>query len=203
MTCPNCGAELELHTFGHVCQYCGYISSNITEEYSNENEQKRFAHECYKYITRNISYITSHSEFVSAKQNASSYEIQCAKAFHPLDKQYQIIHGVELFWKAIIDRKSIRLFLLAKGNKSINGSIVISLDEMINLIFYETGLNTSLDEYIVPYKDFEAICNSSAISFAIDENKYDEFRIYSHRFYNLVFNRAKYVYAINQHLLTD
>lgn len=204
MTCPNCGATLERHTFGDVCQYCGYISANdMVDKLSDEGKLEKDARECYEYIKRNISYITSHPEFVSIKQNEASFEIQCTKAFHPLDAHYQIIQGTEFVWKAIIDKESIRLFLLAKGMKSINSSIIISLDGMLNLVLSEIHSNNMYDEYIVSYNDFEAICNSTDISFALHENKYDEFRIYSHRFFNIVFNRTKYVYAINQHLLTD
>ena len=204
MTCPNCGAELDRHTFGYVCQYCGFISAhNAINELSTNSKLEKAAKECYEYIERNTSYICSHREFVSIKQNEASYVIQCAKSFHPLDKQYQIIQEVELLWKAIVNKEFIRLFLLAKGKNSINGNIIMSLDGILNIILHETKANPFYDEYIVPYTDFESICNSTVMTFALDENRYDEFRIYSHRFYNFVFDRAKYVYAINQRLLTD
>lgn len=203
MTCPNCGAELLQHTFADVCHYCGYMSVKNTFDSSN-SKQACEALKYYEYIKENIQYLKFHPEFVSAKQFGTSYEIQCSKAFHPLDKQYQLCYDIDCKWKVIIDKDNFQLSLLSKGMKSVTGRVIVTLDKILHLTLQELQENVDFDEYLVPYMDFEAICNSSTITFALNENyRYDEFRAYSHRFYNLVFNRTKYVYAINQHLLTD
>ncbi|MDD7528779.1 MAG: hypothetical protein PUK04_04865 [Bacteroidales bacterium] len=203
MTCPNCGAELEQHAFAHVCAFCGYISAKNMPN-TSDSAQVYETLKYYEYIKKNIQYLKSHSEFVSIKEDGTSYEIQCSKAFHPLDGQYQLYRDLEFRWKAIVNKEVIRLILLSKGIKSCNGRIIATLDGEINIMLQETSGTMDFDEYIVPYNDFEAICNSPTVTFAFNEQlKYDEFRIYTHRFYNFVFDRTKYFYAINQHLLTD
>ena len=198
MICPNCGAEMEQHAFAHVCSYCGYML--LTERGVNVSLYERDTADSYNYITRNDSYLLAHPEFVSIKQDKTSYTIKCTKEFHPLNNEYRLYRGIGMYWKATISRDTIQLTLIVRGHKSLNCSLAFALDNSTYILLH----GNPQDEYAVSYTDFEAICNSERIVLALNEIcKYDEFRTYSHRFYNFVFDRTKYLYSINQKLLTD
>lgn len=198
MTCPNCGAEMEKHAFAHVCSYCGSMLQ--TEGCYDVSSYERDTADSYDYITRNISYLSAHPEFISIKKDRSSYSIKCTKEFHPLNNEYRLYCGIGMYWKAIISREDIQLTLVIKGHKSLNHSLAFEIDDSTFILLH----GNLQDEYAISYSDFEAICNSEHIVLALNEiYKYDEFRTYSHRFYNFVFDRTKYLYSINQKLLTD
>ncbi len=198
MICPNCGAEMEQHTITYVCSYCGHISQK--EGCGGMYLQKIDRADLYEYIRNNISYIQSYPSLVTIKQDRTSYVIKCSKAFHPLDNEYRIYPKIELKWKALVAKDTFKLVLVVKGIQSTQNHIVITLDNDSTII-----LRRNLyDEYAVSLNDFIFICNSEEFIFEPNEMfKYFEFRTYSHRFFNFIFDRTKYVYSVNQKLLTD
>lgn len=204
MTCPNCGAELEQHAFVHVCPYCGTITQMndsdadpVTNAIHNINNNPEY----YNYIKENISYIQSQSYFVSVTQDDDSYRIQTVKDFHPLERDYRLCDRIRLKWRALIDKSGIQLYLIVSGIDAKENKLCIILNDDIQLILSPSRPN----EYLILYEDLITLCNSDKVELFANANKlhFDELITYSHRFYNLVFDRTKYKYAINQKLLTD
>ncbi len=204
MTCPNCGAELEQHAFVHVCPYCGTITQvndsdadPVTSVIHNANNNPEF----YNYIKENISYIQSQSNFVSVTQDDNSYRIQTVKDFHPLERDYRLYDKIGLKWKALIDKSGIQLYLVVSGIDAKENKLGIILNDDIRLILSPSRPN----EYLILYEDLITLCNSDKVELFANADKlhFDELITYSHRFYNFVFDRTKYLYSINQKLLTD
>ena len=203
MTCHNCGAEMERHAFVFVCSYCkSIISINDGEEtfasdyIHNSVDNSHF----YTYVQKNITYLQSNSNNISITRNNGSYIIQTIKEFHPLDKHYKLCNKFGLKWKAVIDKNGAKLSLIVTGTDKIDNSLCIILDEDIHLIL--RPLNSG--EYMILYDDFLMVCHSECIVFLLKTALcFDEFITYSHRFYNLVFDRTRYKYSIYHKLLTD
>lgn len=203
MTCHNCGAEMERHAFVFVCPYCkSIISINDGEEtfasdyIHNSVDNSHF----YTYVQKNITYLQSNSNNISITRNNGSYIIQTIKEFHPLDKYYKLCNKFGLKWKAVIDKNGAKLSLIVTGTDKIDNNLCIILDEDIHLILCPSNSG----EYMILYDDFLMVCHSECIVFLLKTALcFDEFITYSHRFYNLVFDRTRYKYSIYHKLLTD
>ena len=203
MTCHNCGAEMERHAFVFVCSYCkSIISINDGEDTlaSNDIYTSVCDSHFYTYIQKNITYLQSNSNSISITQDHDSYIIQTINEFHPLKNDYKLYSRIGLKWKAIIDRNGVKLSLVVTGIDETDNKLCIILDGDIHLILFPLNSN----EYLILYEDFLMFCNSESVVFLL-KNKlnFDEFITYSHRFYNLVFDRTRYKYSIYHKLLTD
>lgn len=203
MTCPNCGAEMERHAFTHVCPFCGYISPDETPKGKGSTNDNR-SYSPYENILNHLDAIKQ-SEFLELIQKTDCFECFSAKPFYPYDGHFNLDKSLEIHWYARVTKHSFSIFLLAKSYHSdIQNQIIIKANDDI-LTLKQNGECRGYSVFPLTIDDFLYICDSQSIELATIRtySNYDEFIIYSHRFFHFVIDNEKYLYSIYQPLIID
>lgn len=201
--CPNCGAEMKSIGFASICNYCGYIN---TSQYSNENlgNSTSFTRIRFSYLVHNEKYLEKNKKFVSF---VPKYKLKTSVFFHP-HKGYEAISSVSISI-AYINNNCIEelRFYLKVDSPSQNPFLIFKLKggECIFLHFID---NSDMGYYSnISYQELKAICMSSSILYSTNcfplDYDFSELPIYCARFYNIAFDRNKYVYSLNKQLISD
>ncbi|WP_290456051.1 hypothetical protein [Bacteroides acidifaciens] len=207
--CPNCGANIHKQGLGFVCDYCG--STFIPEDYSKiypvyadtVDIQDR-----YEYLKRNEQHI-SISKIVTCEKNINAYRISSNPVFYTNDGNFRCILTSSCTLKYENDGNTETLLLTVHSSKNVLQPIFsILLDEeyIIDLCFDRWEDKEAV--FRIDFSEFKEICESSIISVSCNLmdsliSNYDEFIPYCCRFYNVVFDKCKYLYSIHKHLISD
>lgn len=209
MICPNCGAEMEMHAFTHVCLFCDtIIVQNETQSNSKYIDEIKNSSRFYDYISSNFQTIEQ-SPFVKIINNQDCYECSSSKPFYPNDGQYTLDKELSLSWRAIISKQKISFLLLVKSQRTNPQNHICIKIGKNEFSFKQHKEEHGVKVFLMSLDDFILICNASDLAFDTNlyenayKNDYQEFVTYSHRFYNTVLDKSKYRYAINMQLLTD
>ena len=216
MTCPNCGATMERSAFMYLCSYCGSIVDPEDDDEVVDDEILSTSHVpneennaiFYKYVKANLQNIYQ-SPFVDIKDAGTVFECISSKPFSPNDGHYTLYRELALWWYANISPNGIKIFLLATTSFNAARNYICFKDIIDKHVFQQKGEVLNRKSFPVKIGDFNYICRTSSLK--MDTNMfptkcsvdYGEFVTYTHRFYNIVFDKSKYQYSIYVKLLTD
>ena len=207
MTCPNCGAEMERHAFTHLCPYCGTINvaNKTTRNKSNQIEDSsRF----YDYISKHLQYIQQ-SPFVDIISKHDCYECMSSKPFYANNGHYSIDKSLSFWWYAKVTKLGIAFNLLVQS-KQTNLQNYLCFKKGVNVFSYKhKGELAGKLVFPMTLDDFLLFCNLRNLELETNlydlshQNDYQEFMIYTQRFYHTIIDLSKYRYSIKEKLLTD
>lgn len=208
MICPSCGAEMEQRAFMHVCSFCGSIA--VTEgrtlpAFSNGQKNEQLF---YEYIQQNLSAIRR-SSFVDIKDSGEVFECVSAKPFFPNDGHYTIYKDLSFWCYAKIAKREISMALLVNTQHNAAHNFICIKVGRIVLTLKQAGELSGKKMFPLSFADFDFLCSANV--FHIDTNMsvsafpldYTEFATYIRRFFHIVIDKTKYLYSINEKLLTD
>lgn len=207
--CPNCGAVLRRHVFMLLCDYCSYSSF---QDVSVLHIPLKFADNAKtRYEKLSISEVDiNKSRFVNLEFVNKTIIVSCKKSFFGNDFHYCKINTLSMEYVYSNDGSNEELLMAIKNDSNIytqpqfamriNRKLCI-VPNFCNKLDGKYLFNLSIDELYV-------ICTAKTIDVATNltdtENvNYNELRFYSSRFYNLIFDKRKFLYSLNINLITD
>jgi len=208
--CPNCGAEMRIKGFSFVCDFCGthHILDNYITLESIETDSVDIRNR-YDYLKRNKQYIRN-SNLVTFYDDNEVSDLRSTPDFYANDGHFNRLmkYGIQLSYRNDKQTEILNLVINANQSATIISSISILLDYnvLVESNYLSSDGNSSI--FNLGFDSFENICRSRVISIVMDSpdshmGYYNEFITYCRRFYNLAFNKNKYIYSLNQNLISD
>ena len=206
-TCPNCGAPMEQDKFTSVCRYCG---SAFTGEgpkiICKESAAKGNARRHNDYIIANEARI-SESPFVELRKEGKRYQITST----PFYANDGFLHHISTpHWRLHFqcNTRSEKLFIGIAGKRPAS-RMAIQLGEDKDIIsFHGPQFEDGYSWFPISEEQLLAICTTQSIDLTTDlplpaNAQFNELPIFASRFYNITFNRMKFMYSIHVNLITD
>ena len=195
--CPNCGATLTQNRFVSVCEFCGTVvnsgsQSIVPQDTPLGNEVKQHL----AYLHDNIEHI---------KQSPFLGEIS-SQLFYGCDKYCCRVTYPSLFLRYTNDGDNEMLLIGIMGNRPANRMILQLNEDIVSLPLQNQDSTTSW--FRLSVEQLLQICTARNIDMDTDLEtdeyiQYYELSTFASRFYNVVFNRLKFLYSVNIRLITD
>ena len=204
--CPNCGATLTQNRFVLVCEFCGTVVNSESHSIvpqdtplGNETEQH------FAYLHENIERIEQSPFLSKIKTVQSGYEIT-SLSFYGCDKYCRRVTYPSLFLRYTNDGDNEMLLIGIMGNRPANRMILQLNEDIVSLPLQSQDCNTSW--FRLSIEQLLQICTARHIDLDTDLEtdqsiQYYELSTFASRFYNVVFNRMKFIYSVNVRLITD
>lgn len=207
--CPNCGAEMQKQGLSAICLYCG-------THFDLGNYKRIVPSIALSWeITERFNYIKSKEQslelsgYVDIRTDNTTYHIKSNPSFYANDGNYNRILDYNLSLEYFNDGNTESLFLVVDSSKDVSNSYLsILLDYRFHIAppFVRKEMNNSF--YKLALAELKQICASHTIiiySNLLDCEyaSYKEFTTYCCRFYNITFDKRKFLYSIHQHLISD
>lgn len=208
--CPKCGAVMERNNFVFHCGYCNHTQIVTKEdEIAMLNQNQTRAPELqFEYIKKHRKYILQRP-YVELKEGEDNITIICLYKFFGNDFRGRKVETTSMYYIYENNKMEETLFcVLESGNQTCNSPyLVIRLNHCKNITLALNKIENGAYYYSLDYDVLLQICQSKNIEISCNmitvPVNYSEFIAYSCRFYNLVFNKEKYIYSLNLNLLTD
>lgn len=205
--CPNCGAPMEQDKFTSVCRFCGAVfASESQETTSKEPAVKGSARRHNDYIVANEARI-SESPFVELRKDGKRYQIT-STPFFANDGFLNPIATPHWRIRVQCNTRSEKLFFGIAGKRPAS-RMAIQLGEDKDIIsFHGPQFEDGYSWFPLSEEQLLAICTAQNIDLTTDlpfpaTALFNELPIFASRFYNIVFNRMKFMYSIHVNLITD
>lgn len=207
--CINCGAPLRLNHFMQYCPFCGYVVpldgvESIDPQLENDSAS------IYVYIEHNENYILS-NHIVKIDHSGKDITITPYKRFFPNDGNFHLFRDISISYIYTNDSESDSLLLAVQSTSEariVNPYLAFLLND--NYLIKASFLDTEGDTFFFEISNYDLylMCMSSYVDVSTNltdhiKANYREFKVYSCRFYNQVFDRTKYSFSLNTRLLTD
>lgn len=203
--CPNCGASMEQDKFTSVCLYCGCVFSiNHSDAKRQNHANLEDAAKHYDYIVANEALI-SQSTFIELQKEGKRY-ILTSKPFYANDG---FLHQIPSpHWRLRFQCEAIneKILLGILGKRPASRMAIKAGNKILTfqMQYYEgnyTWFSLTMEHLL-------AICTTQSIDLSTDlplqpNAQFNEFPIFASRFYNIAFNRMKFMYSIHVNLITD
>ena len=205
--CPNCGAPLVQDKFTSVCRYCGSVfTAECSEATSKDSAVKNNARKHNDYIIANEARI-SESPFVELRKEGKRYQIT-STPFYANDGFLHHIPTPNWRLRFQCNTRSEKIFLGIAGKRPAS-RMAIQFGEDKNVIsFHGLQFEDSYSWFPLSEEQLLAICTTQSIDLTTDlplpaNAQFNELPIFASRFYNIAFNRMKFMYSIHVNLITD
>lgn len=207
--CPNCGAVLSRHAFMLICDYCGYSTCQnieILHTFSKSTDSIKTRYE--RLLINEID--INKSKFVDLKFTDKTIIVHCKKSFFGNDFHYNKIDLLSIEYMYFNDGCNEKLMIVIKSDKEmyVQPQFIIRINRKSCIV--PNYCNKSNGKYFFSLltEELYMICKADLIGIATnltDEESvnYDELKFYSCRFYNLIFDKRKFLYSLNMNLITD
>lgn len=206
-TCPNCGAPMEQDKFTSVCRFCGAVfASESQETTSKEPAVKGNARKHNDYIVANEARI-SESPFVELRKDGKRYQIT-STSFFANDGFLNPIPTPHWRIRVQCNTRSEKLFFGIAGKRPAS-RMAIQLGEDKDIIsFHGAQFEDGYSWFPLSEEQLLAICTAQNIDLTTDlplpaNAQFNELPIFASRFYNVTFNRMKFMYSIHVNLISD
>lgn len=204
--CPNCGAPMEQDKFTSVCRYCGaVVAGDAAENTDKESATKNNARKHNDYIVTNEARI-SENPFVELRKEGNRYQITST----PFYANDGFLHPIPtLHWRLRFqcNTQSEKLFFGIAGKRPAS-RMAIQLGENDVISFHGAQFEDGYSWFPLSEEQLLAICTTQTIDLTTDlplppNAQFNELPIFASRFYNIAFNRMKFMYSIHVNLITD
>lgn len=205
--CPNCGAPLMQDKFMSVCRYCGSIfTGGCSEATSKDSTVKGNARKHNDYIIANEARIAE-SPFVELRKEGKRYQIT-STPFYANDGFLHFIPTPHWHLRFQCNTRSEKLFIGIAGKRPTS-RMAIQLGEDKDIIsFHGPQFEDGYSWFPLSEEQLLAICTAQSIDLTTDlplpaNAQFNELPIFASRFYNVTFNRMKFMYSIHVKLIAD
>lgn len=204
--CPNCGASMERDRFTSVCRYCGaVVAGDAVENTDKESATKNNARKHNDYIVTNEARI-SESPFVELRKEGKSCQIT-SRPFYANDGFLHAIPSPHWRVRFQCNTRSEKLFLGIAGKRPAS-RLAIQLGRKNIISFHGAQFEDGYSWFPLSEEQLLAICTAQTIDLTTDlplppNAQFNELPIFASRFYNIAFNRMKFMYSIHVNLITD
>lgn len=203
--CPHCGAPMESRFFIRICPYCGYCDTIEGKYINQETPVSVYPESLYEYCVKNLSYVQSCCRVQNNRENTEI--ILTSKGFFAPKHDRHLHPSLRFYYRALVRRSSYDLFLCTNVDEVDNSDLFIKTSSNA-IIRPKPVLNNGYWQYSIIAEDLSTLCLSKNLlldcSFPLMEYvDADELIIYSQRFYNILIDRSKYLYAQNRFILCD
>ena len=206
-TCPNCGAPMERDKFTSVCRFCGAVFASESQETTSKGPAvKGSARRHNDYIVANEARI-SESPFVELRKDGKRYQIT-STPFFANDGFLNPIATPHWRIRVQCNTRSEKLFFGIAGKRPAS-RMAIQLGENKDIIsFHGAQFEDGYSWFPLSEEQLLAICTAQNIDLTTDlplpdNAKFNELPIFASRFYNIIFNRMKFMYSIHVKLIAD
>lgn len=203
ITCPNCGSIMNECTIVATCNYCGCsIPIDKSCSHSKTNEKTIGNRNAWQYVSNNIDYIQAR-KWVKVEDQGDTYTISSQQIYYP----YQGLRlNKDLGWRisATISPSgtTVQLHLVSQDDRPF--FFAIKCDKATIMKESQSCISPyiefTLDEFAEICSSKELIVETNVLT---GEYYFVDFSIYLHRFFNIVFDKTKYIYSIHQHISID
>ena len=205
--CPNCGAPMEQDKFTSVCRYCGAVfTGECQEAIRKEPALKGNARKHNDYIVTNEALIIE-SPFVELQKDGKRYQIT-STPFYANDGFLHHIPTPHWCLRFQCNTRSEKLFFGIAGKRPAS-RMAIQLEKGKDIIsFHGAQFEDGYSWFPLSEEQLLAICTAQTIDLTTDlplpdNAQFNELPIFASRFYNVTFNRMKFMYSIHVNLITD
>lgn len=204
--CPNCGATLIRNHFVSVCEFCGTVINCESKPIVPHDEPlDNAAKQHFSYIQNNIDVIQQSPFLSEIKPIQRGYKIT-SMPFYGCDKNCHRVFSPSMLFRYENDGDNEMLFLAITGNRPANRLILQHDNSIISLPLQNQDSSTSW--FRLSIKQLLQICTAHNIDLVTDLEtdksiQYYELSTFASRFYNVVFNKMKFIYSVNVRLITD
>ena len=203
--CPNCGAPMEHDKFTSVCRYCGSVlGEGSSKAKKQEHAYMGNAAKHYDYIVANEARI-SQSPFVELRKDGKRY-LLTSKPFYANDGFLHIVDSPCWRLRFQCEAQNEKLLLGIFGKRPASRMAIQAGKDIFTLRMqhYNDGyswFSLSMDQLL-------SICTTQSIDLTTDlpiptNSQFNELPIFASRFYNIAFNRMKFMYSVHVNLITD
>lgn len=205
--CPNCGAPIEQDKFTSVCRYCGSVfTGGCSESISKEPASKGNAHKHNNYIIANEARIAE-SPFVELRKDSKRYQITST----PFYANDGFLHQITtLHWRLRFqcNTRSEKIFLGIAGKRPASRMAIQLGEDNEVIMFHGPHFEDGYSWFPLSEEQLLAICTTQNIDLTTDlplpdNAKFNELPIFASRFYNIIFNRMKFMYSVHVKLIAD
>lgn len=203
--CPNCGAPIVQNRFLAVCRYCGTALVNSTPLPTPDKRKGNSSKKRYEYIVANEETITQNPNVVLQK-NGAEYVIT-STSFYSNDGSLDTISipHWRLRFQSGVRTEKMMLGICAKRPAS---RMAIQMDGDQVLPLQPVGSSDGYTWFDLTIDQLLSICTTKAIDLTSDvlipaNAHFDELPIFASRFYNIAFDRMKFMYSKQVQLITD
>lgn len=206
-SCPNCGAPMEQDKFTSVCRFCGTVfKKKCSEVISKEPAVKGNARKHNDYIIANEARITQ-SPFVELKKDGKKYCLT-SMPFYANDGFLHRIPAPHWRLRFQCNTRSERLLIGIAGKRPASRMAMQLGDDNSIISFHGPQFEEGYSWFPLTEEQLLAICKTQSVDLTTDlplpENaKFNELPIFASRFYNIIFNRMKFMYSIHVKLIAD
>lgn len=197
---------MEQDKFTSVCRFCGAVfTGECSEATSKEPAVKGNTRKHNDYIVANEARI-SESPFVELRKEGKRYQITST----PFYANDGFLHPIPtLHWRLRFqcNTQSEKLFFGIAGKRPAS-RMAIQLGENDVISFHGAQFEDGYSWFPLSEEQLLAICTAHTIDLTTDlplpaNAKFNELPIFASRFYNIAFNRMKFMYSIHVNLITD
>ncbi len=205
--CPNCGAPMEQDKFTSVCRFCGAVfTGECSEAIGKELAAKGNACKHNDYIVANEARI-SESPFVELRKDGKRYQIT-STPFYANDGFLHHIPTPNWRLRFQCNTRSEKLFLGIAGKRPASRMAIQLGDDKDIISFHGAQFEDGYSWFPLSEEQLLAICTAQNIDLTTDlplpdNAKFNELPIFASRFYNIIFNRMKFMYSIHVNLISD
>ena len=205
--CPNCGAPTVQDKFTSVCRYCGAVfTAESMEAAGKEPAIKGNTRKHNDYIVANEARI-SESPFVELRKEGKRYQLT-STPFYANDGFLHHIPTPHWRLRFQCNTRSEKLFFGIAGKRPAS-RMAIQLEKGKDIIsFHGAQFEDGYSWFPLSEEQLLAICTAQTIDLTTDlplpaNAQFNELPLFASRFYNVTFNRMKFMYSIHVNLITD
>lgn len=204
--CPNCGATLTQSRFVSVCEFCGTIMDGnahpiVPQDPPSGNKAKQHL----AYLRNNIDSIRQSPFLGKIKTVQSGYGIT-SLPFYGCNKYCRKMSYPSFLFHYENDGDNEKLLFGITGNRPATRMILLLNKDIVYLPLQDQDSQTSWFQLSID--QLLQFCSAREIDLDTDLEteesiQYYELSTFASRFYNVVFNRLKFLYSVNIRLITD
>ena len=204
--CPNCGGTLAHSRFVSVCEFCGTVmEGNLHPIVPQDSPSINMAKHHLDYLHDNIDSIRQSPFLREIKAHQGSYGIT-SLPFYGCDKYCRKVTYPSFHFRYENDGENEKLLFGIRGNRPATRMILLLNKDIISLPLQDQDSQTSW--FRLSIEQLLQICTTQEIDMNTDLEtedsiQYHELSAFASRFYNVVFNRLKFLYSVNIQLITD
>lgn len=213
-SCPNCGAPMEQDKFTSVCRFCGAVfTGECSETISQGPSAKGNACKHNDYIIANEARI-SESPFVELRKEGKRYQLT-STPFYANDGFLHHIPTPHWRLRFQCNTRSEKLFVGIAGKRPASmmaikmGKENNDEDDYVEILtLHGAQFEDGYSWFPLSEEQLLAICTTQMIDLTTDQPlpanaQFNELPIFASRFYNIAFNRMKFMYSTHVNLITD
>lgn len=204
--CPNCGAALIRSRFVSVCEFCGtVIEGNINSVVPQDPLSDNKAKQHFAYLQDNIEYIKQSLFLGEVCASQGGYVIK-SLPFYGCDEYCRKKAYPSFLFSYENNGDNEKLLFGITGIRPATRMILLLNEDIVSLPLQNQESQTSW--FRLSVEQLLQICTAQKIDLDTDLEteesiQYHELSTFACRFYNLVFNRLKFLYSVNTRLITD